>query len=220
MRGKTLIALSLQTLAVTMVVAQPGDSLPVRNVYRYLGIQANALVQQFISFNSNMSINTNPYVFAFSKADKKTGKGFSFGTGFNISNQSKNDGVASVEEQNVNLAFRLGIERKFFQEDRFIPFYGCDIGFGVVYHRLSSRLIQTIPTFPIVVESTRAFAGPSAKGGVMLKLSRYFMLGTEFFFNIQVSIETNRGFFSGGNDPAPFSVGFQVPTALFLVFRY
>src|SRR4051812_45476574 len=77
-------------------------------VYRYAGIQANLLLQQFISFNSNSSINTNPYLFSISKNNIKTGQGTVFGTGFNISDISSNDGVSATSVRNMNISVRFG----------------------------------------------------------------------------------------------------------------
>src|SRR4051812_44076358 len=107
-------------------------------VYKYLGIQSNQLLQQFISFNSNSSINTNPYLFTYSKNNIKTGNGFVFGTGFNVSENSSNDGVSSVTVQNANVTFRIGYEKKYLQEQRLIPFWGLEVGLGALFNRTES----------------------------------------------------------------------------------
>ncbi len=202
--------------------AQYRDSVPPgKEYYRYLGIQANLLVQQFISFNSNSSINTNPFVFSYVKSHAKTGKGFVFGTGFAANSSATNDGVSQVETQNVNVAFRLGVEQKYLQNERFIPFWGVELGFGAVYSKISSRLSQTFPTVGNTVETTRAFFGPAFRGGLNYALSKHIQIGTEFFFNMQIaSTVTSRGFFSTSGSATPFNIGFQAPTALYLIFRY
>src|SRR6218665_2368224 len=102
----------------------PDTIVTTRPTYKYLGIQTNLLLQQFISFNSNTSINTNPYVFSYAKNNIRTGSGFAFGTGFNLSENSTNDGVSSVNVQNINVTIRVGYERKYLQKQRLIPFWG------------------------------------------------------------------------------------------------
>src|ERR1044071_2633012 len=91
--------------------------------YKYLSIQSNLLLQQFLSFNSNSSINTNPYIFSYSNNNIYNGLGFVFGTGVSVSETSSNDGVASITVQNANGTFRTGFERKYLQKERFIPFW-------------------------------------------------------------------------------------------------
>lgn len=188
---------------------------------KYLGIQANLLLQQFISFNSNASINTNPFLFSYSKNDLKTGKGFAFGSGFNLSENSSNDGVSSVTVQNYNLAFRLGFEKKYFQDQKLIPFWGIEGAFGGVYTKVVSMLNQSFSGSRTVVETSRLFIGPSFRAGLNYAFSKHILVGTECFFNVQVaytSTSTNSGMM--GQSFVPFNVGFQVPTAIFLIFRY
>ncbi len=189
--------------------------------YKYLGIQANLLVQQFISFNSNSSINTNPFIFSYSKSNIKTGDGFCFGTGFNVSENLSNDGVSSISIQNANVAFRFGYEKKYLQYQKLIPFWGVDFGAGAIYNKSVSKLVQSSTNTEVVVESTRAFFGPAFRGGLNVALSKHILLGTEFFFNAQVAYNNvNNG--NGGftRSFAPFNLGFQAPTALYLIFRY
>jgi hypothetical protein len=217
-------AAMLLILALSTGAAQGTDTIkPAKQKYRYLGIQANLLVQQFISFNSNSSINTNPYVFSFSKNNIQTGAGTVFGTGFNVSQSSTNDGVSSVSINNVNLAFRFGFERKYLQEERFIPFWGLEFAAGGVYTDVTSRLNQSFNGSFTAVFTTKIFAGPSFRGGTLLRLSKHVFLGTEFFFNAHMAYSETRtrGFFSNNSDDViPINIGFQAPTALFLVFRY
>lgn len=194
--------------------------------YKYIGIQANLLLQQFISFNSNSSINTNPYLFSFVNSNIKTGAGFVFGTGFNISSVSSNDGVSAQTVDNANLAFRLGGEKKYFQNEKFIPFWGLELGFGGTYNKVTSQLNQTFSTTITTVTTNKYFFGPSFRGGLLFALSKHILIGTETFFNVQVAttiISNNNGFGNGTNTAnsfAPFNIGFQAPTALFLIFKY
>ena len=121
--------------------------------YKYVGIQANLLLQQFLSFNSNSGINTNPYIFTYSKSNMLTGNGFGFGTGFNVSDNSSNDGVSSIRVQNANFSFRFGYEKKYLQKERLIPFWGIDIGFGGTYNKTVSQLDQSFNINTITTET-------------------------------------------------------------------
>ncbi len=198
----------------------PDSIIGEKIVYKYLGIQSNLLLQQFISFNSNSSINTNPYIFSYSKNNIKTGRGTVFGTGFAVSESSSNDGVSSVEVQNINITLRYGFERKYLQQEKFIPFWGVDFGAGFVDTRVTSRLTQTFSNTTTKVETLKAFVGPSFRAGVNYALSKHILIGTEFMFNVQLAYTET---FSGpefSSSISPFNVGFQPPTALFLIFRY
>ncbi len=201
--------------------AQTDNEEPEKVVYKYLGIQANLLFQQFISFNSNSSINTNPYIFTYSINNIKTGNGFVFGTGFNISDNSSNDGVSSVSVQNANITLRFGYEKKYLQQQKFIPFWGVEAGLGGISNRVESSLNQSFNNNATVVETTKVFFGPSFRAGLNYSLAKHIQLGTEFFFNAQLAYsETNNGNGRFTTDFLPFNIGFQAPTALFLIFKY
>jgi len=188
--------------------------------YRYVGIQMNLLLQQFISFNSNSSINNNPYLFSYAKNDALTGKGFVFGTGFQINEASSDDGVSSNDSRNVNISVRVGFERKYFQKQRFIPFWGIDFGAGVLYSRVSSTLHQVGNT-TTVVETDKIFAGPAFRAGLLFAITKRVLLGTEFFFNAQIAATSvNGSSFTVSDSFVPFNIGFQAPTALFLTYRF
>lgn len=201
--------------------AQNWDSTPPKKTYyRYLGIQANLLLQQFISFNSNASINNNPYLFVYSKNNIRTGAGTCFASGFNLSQNASNDGVSFVNNQLFNFTFRYGYEKKYLQLERFIPFWGVEMAAGLIYNSVSSGLNQSLGNTQVSVETTRYYAGPSFRAGLQYALSKHILLGTEFFFNAQVSYTEQFSSTGSFNEFAPFNLGFQAPTALFLVFRY
>lgn len=198
----------------------PDTIVTRRSSYKYMGIQANLLLQQFISFNSNSSINTNPYVFSYARNNIESGAGFAFGTGFNVSESSSNDGVSALHVQNVNVTMRIGYEHKYLQKQRLIPFWGVDFGAGVIYNKVTSSLNQSFNSNENTVETSKLFAGPSFRGGLQVALTKHILLGTEFFFNSQIAITEINGGFGTERSFAPFNIGFQAPTALFLVFRY
>ena len=226
MKKTVLVILLTSICSFSHAQQQHSDSSKTPSThYKYLGIQANLLLQQFISFNSNSSINTNPYLFSYSKNNIKTGEGLVFGTGFNINDNSSNDGVSETSVKNVNVTFRLGYEKKYLQHEKFIPFWGVEVGAGVVYNKVVSRLNQSFNNNTTTAETFKMFAGPSFRSGLLFALSKHILLGTEFFFNAQVAYtETgNSNASSNGSSSqniAPFNIGFQVPTALFLVFKY
>jgi hypothetical protein len=194
-----------------------------RNYY-YMGIQANLLLQQFISFNSNSSINSNPYLFCYAVNDPDRGGGFALGTGLSVNQSSTNDGVASVTIQNINVSIRLGYEKKYMQRSKFIPFWGVDMGMGGVNNKISSTLNQSFNNSTTTIETTKYFFGPSFRSGLYYAITRHILMGTEFFFNAQVAwteTSTNSGGVrTSGTNVVPFNIGFQAPTALFLIFRY
>jgi hypothetical protein len=190
----------------------------------YLGIQSNLLLQQFISFNSNSSINTNPYLFSYSSLNREMGTGFAMGTGLSVNQNSTNDGVASVTVKNTNVSLRLGWEKKYLQQSRFIPFLGVDGAMGVISTNTTSVLNQSFNNNVVRVETIKFFLGPSFRGGLNYAITKHVLLGTEFFFNVHIAYSetniNNGGFFSSVAETSPFNIGWQPPTALFLVYRY
>lgn len=196
------------------------DELNDKSDFRYVGIQSNMLIAQFLSFNANAAINTNPYLFSFSRNSKTTGKGFSLGTGFNVSQSSSNDGVSSIDIRNVNVTFRMGLERKYRQRERFIPFHGLEGAFGVMWNRTRSQLNQSFNNAATTVETLKFFLGPSYRAGLMLACTKNVLIGTEFYFNAHISFATVNNGLGGSEFFGPFNIGFQTPTALFLIYRY
>lgn len=193
--------------------------------YYYMGIQSNLLLQQFISFNSNSSINNNPYLFSYSINHGRTGHGFALGTGVSVNESSSNDGVASIHIQNANGTVRIGYEKKFLQQQKFIPFYGVEFGMGGIWNKTTSTLNQSFNNSTSSVETTKWFFGPSFRSGLNYAITRHILVGTEFFFNVQLAFTTTRTENNGvintaSSSGVPFNVGFQAPTALFLMFRY
>jgi hypothetical protein len=209
---------------------KPDSSWFEKKNYVYMGIQSNLLLQQFISFNSNSSINSNPYLFSYAINHSQKGYGFALGTGISVNESSTNDGVASVKVQNTNVSLRVGFERKYLQQQRFIPFVGVEFGMGGLYNKTTSILNQSFNNSSTSIETTKLFIGPSLRSGLHYALSMHILIGTEFFLNAQIAWSntqvTNSS--STGLQPTvnnsssviPFNVGFQAPTALFLVFRY
>ncbi len=204
--------------------AKPDSIWYEKKRFTYMGIQANLLLQQFISFNSNSSINNNPYLFTYSTNNNHRGGGFALGTGFSVIQSSTNDGVASITIQNINMSLRVGYEKKYLQRQKFIPFWGLEMGMGGLNNKTISTLNQSFNNSTTTIETTKYFFGPALRGGVNYAITRHIMLGTEFFLNAQIAFtEThtdNSGVQTAGNSVVPFNIGFQAPTALFLMFRY
>lgn len=221
-----LAAISCQFIYGQVPRADLRDSAEIakgKEYYKYIGIQSNLLLQQFISFNSNASLNTNPYVFSFARNNINTGAGFVVGTGFQVSEKSSNDGVSSINVQDANVTLRYGYEKKFMQKQKFIPLWGVEFAAGVVYNKSVSRLVQSTTNTEVIVESEKAFAGPAFRGGLNYAINKYILLGTEFYFNCMIStsrVNNGNGNGFGTRSFAPFNVGFQAPTALYLIFRY
>jgi len=192
--------------------------------YYYMGIQANPLLQQFISFNSNSSINNNPFLFSYSLNNSRRGTGLAVGAGVLVNSSSTNDGVASITVQNINISVRIGLEKKYFQRYKFIPFWGIEMGMGGLNNKSESTLNQSFNNSKTTIETTRYFFGPSFRSGLNYTITRHILVGTEFFFNAQIAwtqTDTNNsGVRSSSNSVVPFNIGFQAPTALFLMFRY
>jgi hypothetical protein len=227
MRNALILVLSL--IILNLFSQDNTDSLvrAERFKYHYVGVQSNLLLQQFLNFNSS-AVNSNPYLFSYSFNYKQNGNGIVIGTGLSASNNFSNDGVVEISDDRINIAGRIGFEKKFYQEEKFIPFVGLEVGLGYTEQKLRSKLVQTINNPETNTKSTKFFFGPALRGGMLFSLNKYVKLGTEFFFNLQLSInKTQTVINTGGQPPSetrttalPINFGLQAPTALFLIYRF
>ena len=98
-----------------------------RKVYHYVGLQANQLIRQILSFGGNSSAIVNPYLLTYSVNSKATGFGFATGIGYS-SIQSRTSDVFSNTVSKVNdFALRAGIEKKTYISKRWMLGIGGDI---------------------------------------------------------------------------------------------
>jgi hypothetical protein len=200
-----------------------GDSTRASNT-KFIGLQANQLLKQFLSFNSSTVINNNPFLLTFSSCNSK-GRGFSMGTGLNFSDESSTDGVTSTQIKNRNFVFRFGFEAKFHLSEKWIPFWGLDFHLGGTYTRISTQQFQTFQTNTSTISTTNLFFGPAIRGGVLVSLSKHLLLGTEGFFNFKIAfqqVNSSSNFSSGvpnSSRSIPLNLGINVPTAIFLIVK-
>lgn len=226
---RKLFLLVLILISIKLISQDNTDSIvrSYRIKYHYVGVQANLLLQQFLNFNSN-SINSNPYLFSYSFNYKQNGNGIVLGTGLSVSNNFSNDGVVETSDDRINTAGRIGFEKKFYQEEKFIPFIGIEVGLGYAEQKLKTKLVQTINNPQTDTKITKFFFGPAIRGGLLYSINKYVKLGTEFYFNFQVSINKSKTIVTSGNQPPsgtnttslPINFGLQAPTALFLIYRF
>jgi hypothetical protein len=227
---RKLFFLVLSLISINLISQEDNSDSIVRAdriKYHYFGIQANLLLQQFLNFNSS-SINSNPYLFSYSFNFKQNGNGMVLGTGLSVSNNFSNDGVVETSDDRINTAARIGIEKKFYQEEKFIPFVGFEVGLGYSEQKLKTKLVQTINNPQTDTKTTKFFFGPAIRGGLLYSLNKYVKIGTEFYFNFQVSINKSKTVVTTGTDPPsgtntsslPINFGIQAPTALFLIYRF
>lgn len=196
-----------------------------RRINYYVNVQTNLLLQQFLNFNSVAS-NSNPYMFNVTLTDKYSGNGLLLGTGLTASNNFSNDGIVEISDDRINLATRFGYEKKMFQWRKIVPLFGAELGFGYTEQRLKTRLIQTINNSETSIKSTKLFFGPALRGGVIYKITNELFIGTEFYFNFQLSINKTVTVTNSPQIPIqnktslPIDFGFRAPTALFLGYKF
>lgn len=226
---RKIFFLCLCVISINVFSQDNTDSIvrSYRTKYHYVGVQVNLLLQQFLNFNSS-SINSNPYLFSYSFNYKQNGNGIVLGTGLSVSNNFSNDGVVETSDDRINVCGRIGFEKKFYQEERFIPFIGLEVGLGYTQQKLNTKLVQTINNPETDTKTTKFFFGPAIRGGLLYSLNKYVKIGTEFYFNFQVSINKTSTVITSGTQPPsgtitsslPLNFGLQAPTALFLIYRF
>jgi hypothetical protein len=192
--------------------------------YHYLGFQANVLLRQLVNLGggNNTAFNSNPFLFNYSKINKRSGKGFNLGIGFDLANDASTDGVTNVESLNINFSGRLGVERKYYQDKKWVYGYAVHLQTIILNNKTETTVLGINPV-STTSSILRVLAGINFNGNLSYKLSDNVLLGTEA--NLNFLLGTNQARTSGTNfnmrttNRVPFDFGFKVPAVVFLVVR-
>jgi hypothetical protein len=221
--NRLLILLSALMLS-TSIYASDGDSTKTtRANYYYVGLQSNLLFRQFLNLTNTSAINNNPYTLNYSSNNKKTGKGFCMGIGFDLGNETTNDGVTQISNRLINFSGRVGFERKYNQQKKWVFYYSSELGAIITNTQTLTKTFNASGEVRTTLETTKIMAGYISRAGVMLKLGEYVTIGTETALNLLVGLNNSSvssNFTSGTEFKTPFDVGIKTPTAIYITLRY
>jgi hypothetical protein len=125
MRLRIIVAIVSLTLTHTVFAQQQPEEGFVseranRKSYHYIGLQANQLIRQLLSFGGNSSAVVNPYLLTYSINSKTTGFGFAAGIGYSSIKTRGTDVFASTISTVNDFALRFGVEKKSYLSKRWL----------------------------------------------------------------------------------------------------
>jgi hypothetical protein len=197
------------------------DPVPsTKKTAHYIGLQANQLVRQLLSFGGNNSAITNPYALTYSVNSKATGFGFATGIGYS-SVQSKNSDVFTSTTSKVNdFAWRFGLEKKTYILRNWLLSFGGDVLIEANKAETTTTNGPGNPSTSVTTKEKRSGFGPRVS--LNYQLNNKLFIGTEasYYFKWTNHTQETTGM-SLPNPPSSSlkSSSFTLPAVLFLILK-
>jgi hypothetical protein len=193
-----------------------------RKASHYIGLQANQLLRQLISFGGNSTPVNNPYLLTYSVNSKANGFGFSTGLGASAATSQSNDNFITVSTKSSDLAWRFGLEQKKYLSKHWLIGFGADV--LVEWSKSETTSQQGIgnPQVKITTKTNRSGFGPRAS--IAFQFHDRLLVGTEgayyFKWGKQEQTSMNSGQPNNNGDNKIKSLAFALPTAIFLTLKF
>lgn len=194
-----------------------------RAVSHYIGIQANQLIRQLISFGGNNSAITNPYLLTYTVNSKATGWGFATGLGYSSIQQKNTDVFVSTTSKIDDFAWRIGGEKKVYLSRHWLSSLGVDV---LIESNKAETVTNSGQTPNPTTTTTIKRNGFGPRASLNYQFNHRLLVGTEasFYFKWIEQSTTATGFGGGTNpnaaDAKLRSFSFTVPAAIFLVMKF
>ncbi len=185
-----------------------------------IGINFTRFLDEAIDFGGE-NTTLNPYLFTYKRLNE-SGDGFRLGAGFDIS-RSKGDlsGNFFIDDAKTvasAIDLRMGSEHQRRISNRWVYYYGFDglIGFST----------SSIKSNDTKIENSRLYGGLGPVLGAQFMLSDRVGLFTEASFYLVQSFDHEKTDFTNSfqedekNDSNSTSLNFQVPTNIYLFFKF
>jgi len=192
-----------------------------RTVSHYIGLQANQLIRQLISFGGNNSPINNPYILAYSMNSKSNGFGFSTGLGYSLTQSKTNDNFVSITSKVNDVAWRIGLDKKTYISRRWLAGFGFDVLLESNKSEVISKFGSGVPSQTVTTTQKRKGLGPRVF--LNYQFSEKLMIGTEASFYLKfVDQETKATGNASIPDPKSSIKNhqFNVPAVLFLTMKF
>lgn len=213
----------LCTMCITTTLYAQQDTSHYTN--HYFNIQANQLLRQLINLGGSGQNVTNPFLINYSFNKKETGIGMNIGWGFEIDNIKDGDEFNERESKIREFFFRVGFDKKFDLNKRWLMGWGIDL----LRQDVSNKTTNTFDNGDGQEESidTENFVkgwGFGPRITLAYKLGDRILLGTEasYYFihrNITSKVEQD-----GGSDDEvernTDSIELLLPSVLYLTFAF
>jgi len=216
---RILLAFALFALAWPAAAQDATES--VRTNSRFLGVQANQLVQQLLNFGGTNNAVANPYLLTYAFNHNTSGTGMSFGLGYSYRHFNDGDAITPRQTTESDLFIRAGLEKKVFWGKRWMGSYGMDL----VLDRLRDKT-KTTSNFggggpPIETGSTTNLAGLGPRCTLNFQVAEKILIGTEasyYFKSGKQKIEDHT--VSVNTEHKQRSFNLAVPSVLYLILRF
>jgi hypothetical protein len=192
-----------------------------RKVNHYIGLQANQLIKNLLSFGGTSTAITNPYLLVYSVNSKATGVGFSTGIGLSSIQSKSTDNFVSVTSKNNDLAWRFGLEDKNYLSRHWLFSYGLDILLeGNKSETISNTGVTPNPTITTTVK--RYGFGPRVS--LNYQFHERIMIGTEASYYLkwidQKTKVTNVSNIQPDNTGKLKQFQFTLPAVIFVIMKF
>ncbi len=221
---RILICLILLIIGHTLVAQNrpAGDPEPeptVRKASHYIGLQANQLIRQLISFGGNSSPGTNPYLLVYSVNSLSTGFGFATGLGLSSIQTKNTDNFTNVESKVTDFAWRFGLEKKKYLSKNWLVSFGGDI--LIESNKADTKSTSGGSVSTVITKSNRSGFGPRAS--LNYQFHNRLLIGTEASYYIKwINQEQTSTGTGQPNDTGTKlrSFSFSLPAVVFLIMKF
>jgi hypothetical protein len=188
----TLLCCMALSFLFSKVKAGETDSLKIKTIDHYVGVQANQLLRQLIDLNSSNNVVNNPYLLTYGLYSAKSNWGIELGFGFNYQKIKDNLSTTNQETKFNDSFYRIGVAKKFEMGKRW------EAGLAMDYagsYMLNKTFSFSVTEFNDVKDSTNTQSTSKIKtkgGGLRTHLrfgiSKHIYIGTEMTFYFSKSI--------------------------------
>jgi len=190
-----------------------------KTVSHYIGIQANQLIRQLVSFGGNNTAVTNPYLLTYAVNSKSNGWGFATGLGYSSIQTKTTDVFVSTVSKIDDFAWRIGGERKVYLSRHWL----AGIGGDVLIESNKSETISDTGTNPngtITTTTKRNGLGPRVL--LSYQFHNRLMIGTEasYYFKWITQSQKVTGLGQSQPDTELRSFAITLPAAVFLIMKF
>lgn len=188
-------------------------------VSHYVGLQANQLIRQLLSFGGNSTAVTNPFMLVYSVNHNSSGLGLATGLGYSSIQTKTSDNFTSTVSKVDDFAWRIGFEKKSYLSKRWLVSFGGDI----LAEQNKAETISNNGTNPNPKVTTRIKRyGFGPRVSLNYQFHNRMLVGTEASFYLKWIEQTQRVF--GMNGPADpdeslRSFSFTLPAVVFLIVK-
>ncbi|HZY79931.1 MAG TPA: hypothetical protein VFE50_10435 [Cyclobacteriaceae bacterium] len=214
-----LLIIAHSLVAQTRPTEETKEEPSPKKSSHYIGLQANQLIRQLVSFGGNSSPVNNPYTLVYSVNSNVTGLGFTTAIGFSAQDSKTTDQFNSVTTKTNDFAWRFGLDKKTYLSKNWLLGFGGDILIESSKSETNSKSGGGATT-SVTTNSNRSGFGPRVS--LSYQFHKRLLLGTEgaYYFRWIKQKQTNVGT-GQPSDPSTDlrSFGFTLPAALFLTLK-